>query len=174
MFHEVAFLRSDAPVRLNLLAGTHRLGRVGRGARAFVPDSRLAARRGVGHGPATPVAWLPVPSGIPFVRDERASAAIHSRYANGHALVGHFGTYGRHMRTLLADCIPALAARCDCRLLLLGRDSEIVAGELTASFPALVGRVHGAGALRPDEVSRHVSACDVMLQPYPDGISSRA
>jgi hypothetical protein len=177
MFHEVAFpFDRDAPVRLNLLAGTHRLmARLVGGAaqRAFV--SIPAWRPGVESvTPArTPVAWLPVPSGIPLVLDDRASAAIHARYGNGHALVGHFGTYGRHMRSLLAGCIPALAARCDCRLLLLGRDSEAVAAELTASFPVLAGRLHGAGALFPDDVSRHVSACDVMLQPYPDGISSR-
>ena len=177
MFHEVAFpFDREAPFRLNLLAATHRLmARLVGGAadRAFVsiPAWRLGVESVAAAG--TPVTWLPVPSGIPVVHDERASAAIHTRYANGHALVGHFGTYGRHMRTLLADCIPALAARCDCRLLLLGRDSETVAAELTASFPALVGRLHGAGALLPDDVSRHVSACDVMLQPYPDGISSR-
>ena len=27
--------------------------------------------------------------------------------------------------------------------------------------------------LAPDDLSRHVSACDLMLQPYPDGVSSR-
>ena len=177
MFHEVAFpFDRDAPLRLNGLAATHRLmARLVAGAaeRAFV--SIPAWRAGVESLTpcGTPVEWLPVPSGIPFVGDERASAAIHSRYANGHALVGHFGTYGRHMRHLLTECLPVLAARCDCRLLLLGRDSETVASELAAGFPALKGRVHGAGALGPDDVSRHVSACDVMLQPYPDGISSR-
>ena len=177
MFHEVAFpFDRDAPLPLNLLAATNRLmarlvGGVADRAFVSIPAWRRSVESVTHKG--TPITWLPVPSGIPVVHDEPASAAIHARYANGHALVGHFGTYGRHMRTLLAGCISALAARCDCRLLLLGRDSESVAAELRHGFPALVGRVHGTGALLPDDVSRHVSACDVMLQPYPDGISSR-
>ncbi len=177
MFHEVAFpFDRDAPLSLKLLAATNRvMARLVGGAadRAFVSIPAWSVGVESVTDSKTPITWLPVPSGIPVVHDAQASAAIHSRYANGHALVGHFGTYGRHIRTLLADCIPALAARCDCRLLLLGRDSETVAEELIASCPALVGRVHGAGVLLPDDVSRHVSACDVMLQPYPDGISSR-
>jgi glycosyltransferase involved in cell wall biosynthesis len=33
--------------------------------------------------------------------------------------------------------------------------------------------VHGTGTLSSDDVSRHLNACDVMVQPYPDGVSTR-
>ena len=37
----------------------------------------------------------------------------------------------------------------------------------------LAERVHATGALSASEVSLHLSACDVLLQPYIDGVSSR-
>ena len=122
----------------------------------------------------TPVTWLPVPSGIPVVDDERASAAIHSRYANGHALVGHFGTYGRHMRTLLVG----LHSRAGGAMSTVGCCcSAAAARRWRASSPPASRRSSDASTVparcSADDVSRHMSACDVMLQPYPDGISSR-
>ena len=33
--------------------------------------------------------------------------------------------------------------------------------------------MHGTGTLSDADLSRHIAACDLMLQPYPDGISSR-
>lgn len=177
MFHEVAFPFEDgAPIARNLLAAANRLmARLVGGAadRAFV--SIPAWKVGVesvtpSH---TPITWLPVPSGIPVVNDLAASAAIRARYGRGHVLVGHFGTYGHRVRTLLGECLPALAARCDCAIVLLGRESRAMAEELLHKHPLLTGRIHGLGAMAPDDVSRFMSACDVMLQPYPDGISSR-
>jgi glycosyltransferase involved in cell wall biosynthesis len=33
--------------------------------------------------------------------------------------------------------------------------------------------VHATGGLPPEDVAAHLAACDVLLQPYPDGVSSR-
>jgi len=33
--------------------------------------------------------------------------------------------------------------------------------------------VHASGPLAADAVSLHLGACDLMLQPYPDGVSTR-
>jgi glycosyltransferase involved in cell wall biosynthesis len=177
MFHEVAFpFDAEAPVRLNVLAALNAVMArlIGSTAgRAFVSIPAWRPTVESVTSPRTPVTWLPVPSAIPVVDDVQGSARIRAHYANGRSLIGHFGTYGAHTRLLLDDCLPALAARCDCSLLLIGPTSDAVAADLSARHASLDGRIHGLGALSPDDVSRSVSACDVMLQPYPDGISSR-
>ena len=39
--------------------------------------------------------------------------------------------------------------------------------------PGLADRVRATGTLAPNELSAHVAACDVLLQPYSDGVTSR-
>jgi len=34
-------------------------------------------------------------------------------------------------------------------------------------------RVHATGPLAPEDLSRHLSACDLLIQPYVDGVSTR-
>ena len=177
MFHEVSFpFDARAGLTLNLLAGVNRVmaSLVGGAAeRAFV--SIPAWRSGVGSvTPAgTPVTWLPVPSGIPVVRDREGTTSIRARYSAGGSLVGHFGTYGGLIVPILQRSVRALIDQADCHVLLLGQDSDAACRDLVASHPRLLGRVFGVGQLPADDLSRHVSACDVMLQPYPDGVSSR-
>lgn len=183
MFHEVAFpFERGASVRLNLLAAANRLMAAlvgGAAERAFV--SIPAWRPWVESmlSPGTPVAWLPVPSAIPVVAVANAAGAkgqvgvIRARYGGGRLLVGHLGTYGRLVKPLLDASIPALVAEADCSVLLMGRGSDTASRELMASHPALAGRVGASGPLAPADLSAHVSACDLMLQPYPDGVSTR-
>jgi glycosyltransferase involved in cell wall biosynthesis len=61
----------------------------------------------------------------------------------------------------------------DCHVLLLGEGSEAAGLRLTALHPRLAGRIFATGRLAERDLSHHVAACDLMLQPYPDGISSR-
>src|SRR5436305_1834897 len=51
--------------------------------------------------------------------------------------------------------------------------SETVRDELIHRYPDLTDRVHATGSLTTADLSQHISACDVMLQPYIDGVSSR-
>jgi glycosyltransferase involved in cell wall biosynthesis len=74
---------------------------------------------------------------------------------------------------VLEASLSELLATSDCRVLLLGRHSDGFREELIASRPDLAARIRAPGALSDEDLSRHVSACDVMLQPYPDGVSSR-
>src|SRR5260221_6772056 len=39
--------------------------------------------------------------------------------------------------------------------------------------PDLMSRIHATGGLEAADVSAHVAACDVLVQPYDDGISAR-
>ena len=58
-------------------------------------------------------------------------------------------------------------------MLFMGRGSQAMRDELVKRYPELAGRLHAAGTLAAAELSLHISACDVMLQPYIDGVSSR-
>jgi hypothetical protein len=141
--------------------------------RAFVsiPGWQSLVQSMIGDG--KDVEWLPVPSSIPVVRNPSASASVRTRYGSGHSLVGHFGTQGHAIREMLHTAIPPLVESTDAQVLLIGRRSDETARELVSRHSRLEGRVHGTGVLPDDVVSVHVAACDVMLQPYPDGVSSR-
>jgi glycosyltransferase involved in cell wall biosynthesis len=177
MFHEVQF-----PIARTQTAAQNSLGAATRAMAALV--NRAAERRMVSI-PAwrpllaplgradVPVEWLPVPSTIPVVIDPEGVGALRDRYARGQRLVGHFGTDGLGIRTLLKDAVVALVARSDARVLLIGRGSVEARGRILAGAPALEGRLFASGALAPDDVSRHIAACDLMLQPFPDGVSTR-
>jgi glycosyltransferase involved in cell wall biosynthesis len=119
------------------------------------------------------VTWLPVPSVIPVAKDPAATAAIRLRYAGDYPLVGHFGTYGGAVGALLERTLQNLAVMSDCRIILLGDRSDAACRALTSAHPSLAGRVFATGRLPEGDISRHIAACDLMLQPYPDGISSR-
>jgi glycosyltransferase involved in cell wall biosynthesis len=177
MFHEVAFpFDRDETLSRNALAAVNRIMAMlvgGAASRAFVSIPGWTPRVRAVVRPGTAIDWLPVPSAIPLVNDLVATAHIRSRYAPTSPLIGHFGTYGDAIRALLDPALRALVGASPARVLLLGRKSDRIAREIIERRPELRDRVHGTGALKPDEVSRHVSACDVMLQPYPDGVSTR-
>jgi glycosyltransferase involved in cell wall biosynthesis len=177
MFHEVAFpFDRDQALSRNALAVVNRLMAsivASSAERAFVsiPGWRQMVQSMIGEG--KPVEWLPVPSSIPVVRDPAASASARARYAGAHPLVGHFGTHGKAIREMLDAAIPPLVEVTDCHVLLVGRRSDETARELVTKHPHLGGRVHATGLLTDEAVSQHIAACDLMLQPYPDGITSR-
>jgi glycosyltransferase involved in cell wall biosynthesis len=122
-----------------------------------------------------PFRWLPISSNIPVVDDPARAAAIRAHYAPaGEHIIGHFGTYARHIRELLLKSVPSLLrGRADCVMLFMGRGSRAMQAELVSKFPDLEGRAHATDTLAAAELSSHLSACDVMLQPYIDGVSSR-
>ena len=121
------------------------------------------------------ITWLPVPSNIPVINDPIGVKAVRTRYASAKDFVlGHFGTYGRHITELLLTILPPLLRGFSERvMLLLGSGGKDVRDELLRSHPGLKGNVHATGELAMDALSRHLNACDMMIQPYADGISSR-
>jgi glycosyltransferase involved in cell wall biosynthesis len=177
MFHEVVFPleRSQSLTHNALAVVTRGMASLVAGAaeRAFVSipawhghvESRMRA--------SARVDWLPVPSAIPVVNDARGTAEVRTRFAQGRPLVGHFGTYGALTRPLLERALASLPPSCDCRVLLLGSGSREVASAIEDAIPRWRQRLDGTGALPAVDVSRHLAACDLMLQPYPDGVSAR-
>jgi glycosyl transferase family 1 len=177
MFHEVAYPRGAGySLAENALSVVTRwmaaiAGRAAQRIFVSIPAWRPLVESTIGSDVS--IQWLPVPSSVPFVGDLAGTALVRSCIGQDHPLVGHLGTYGGLIRPMLRACLPALLATTDCRMLLLGRGGDEFRDELIRGHPELGGRIVAPGEQSPDALSRHVSACDVMLQPYPDGISSR-
>jgi glycosyltransferase involved in cell wall biosynthesis len=122
-----------------------------------------------------PVVWLPVPSNIPVLDDPVAVAEVRRRVAGeSPAVVGHFGTYSGRIEELLADAFPRVLEACPGAVgLLIGPGGEAFAGRAVEAHPGLRGRLVATGALSLAAVSHHLRACDLLVQPYPDGVTSR-
>lgn len=180
MFHEVTVgLAWRQPMRLNIMGAAHHamafvLTRAARrcfvGAAAWETRLRLLSPQGAA------ISWLPVPSNVPVVEDATGVSAIRKRMvSNGGLILGHFGTA---RETWIADRVAeaaptVLRGHPDSALLLAGRESVYLRSRVLAHAPELHQRVHATGPLGPVELSKCMSACDVMLQPYDDGVSTR-
>jgi len=119
--------------------------------------------------------WLPIPSTVAteVSADDVAQIRFELLGSDG-VLLGCFGTYGEYTTAMLRAIIPALLMREQHRrVLLAGRGGCAFAEDLLNAQPALRERVIAPGNLAAGEVSRYLAACDLLLQPYPDGISSR-
>jgi hypothetical protein len=119
--------------------------------------------------------WLPVPSGIPVVKDAGAVDALRGCLApGGELLIGHLGTYGIGIQNLVREAMARILREVpNVRAILLGKHSNSFARDFAADFPELASRINGTGVLPAADLSLHLSACDLMIQPYPDGVSTR-
>lgn len=118
---------------------------------------------------------LPVPSTIPVTATAEQGAATRARVAPpGATVIGHFGTFGPLVTRTLGPALRRLLAGAPDRVaLLIGAGGDRCRDELLADDPALAGRVVATGAVDAGAISAHLLACDVMLQPYPDGVTTR-
>ena len=88
--------------------------------------------------------------------------------------VGHFGTYPSGTTELLTPVlVGVLKGAADRVAVLIGRNSAEFRGRLAAAHPELSGRVIATGELPADDTAARLAACDVLVQPYPDGVSGR-
>lgn len=179
MFHEVVFpLRRGQPLRHKVLGVVTCLmaSLVIRSAeRIFVstpswgPFVRAFGRRD------KPIEWLPVPSTIVVVPDSLAAQEQRKKLAGPQEiLLGHFGTYGPYMRNVLRETFfGLLAANENRRVVLLGRGSASFLREVSETAPDLWRRATALDGVSPETASAGLAACDVAVQPYEDGISTR-
>jgi glycosyltransferase involved in cell wall biosynthesis len=128
-------------------------------------------------GPGCPaVTWLPVPSTIPAEPAAADVAEVRRRFTfrPDTTVLGHFGTFGVLVAPLLAEMLLPLLERDGRRVaLLLGRGGPEFARALEMAHPGLRGRLLVPDDLPPNKVAAHLALCDLLLQPYPDGASSR-
>ena len=178
MFHEVAFPRRRAqPLRHNLLGEVTRLmaALVARSARRIIvsiPAWEVKLRPLISK--AMKIEWLPVPSNVPVVHDLGATEAVRAKYAAaGGFLVGHFSTYAPAVGRYLETALPQLLQDTRVDVILMGRGGGPFREALARRCPAIADQLHATGGLVSEELSVHLSACDLMIQPYPDGITTR-
>jgi glycosyltransferase involved in cell wall biosynthesis len=179
MFHEVCFPRGwGRPLRHNLLATVQRwmARQVARAARrrfVAVPAWETLLRT-LGHVPG-PTEWLPVPSNVATVADPAARAAVRAAVApTGGPVLGYFGTFPDIVTPVLTPVLTDLLRRDAGRVaLLIGRGGKGYADRLRRDYPDLAGRVVATGGLDARQLADHLAACDLLLQPYPDGASGR-
>ncbi|MDY3558323.1 glycosyltransferase family 4 protein [Gemmata sp. JC673] len=169
MFHEVAFPFAWRYPHLILGTANAAMARLVAGAAdrvlVSVPQWAGLLRRLCPR--ARPAEWVPVPSNVPQVPGER------KRGADGRVTVGHFGTYGPAVAPLLEPALARLLAPPGRAALLLGRGAGAFARAFGERHPALAGQVVALGELPGREVAEQFCRCDVLLQPYMDGLSCR-
>ena len=119
--------------------------------------------------------WLPVPTNIRVNPKPDVIEAVRREYLQGGGvLLGHFGTHNPLVTGMLEAVLPGVARRnANCNFLLMGAGSAKFRERLLHRHPDLHGRVHATGSISGDLISSHIAACDLMLQPYPDGVSTR-
>lgn len=166
MFHEVMYIvkPGDRPARRALAAVQRLLA-----ARLLRSVDEVAVNTFVWEALLRPIdvarrayVWCPVPSNIPVVDDP------------GGPLLGSFGTFARDVTGLLeAAMLPPLLSGPDRSAVLIGRGGERVAEDWLRRHPGLAGRLSATGPSDPGEVSRHLQACDLLIQPYPGGVAGK-
>jgi len=123
-----------------------------------------------------PIDWTPVCSNVATVAD---AARVVTRGAELRAhgvtsLVGHFGSYRMaDTRDAIARLIATVLRDRTRAFVVLGRDGDAFAQSVTSAHPSLAGRVIGPGALPPDRLAESLSALDVLVQPYGEGVTAR-
>lgn len=179
MFHEVAFPFVRRPIRHNLIAA---INRIMARAIAGAADEVLVTIPGwkslilsICPG-ARPPECLPVPSSVPANADPKRVAAARKRFVSDDriVLIGHFGTFGRLITDVLEPVLLEVHSQVpEARFLLMGRGSVLYQSRLATSHPDLAASIFATGDLSASEVSVHLRACDLVVQPYPDGVSAR-
>ena len=174
-FHEVVYpWHPRDPLRRQVLAGTTRLMvRIVASAsqRSFVSIPRWAE-----HLPANirrRTEWRPVPSNFPTEVDPEAVARVRAELGEG-PLLGHFGTFGIATNEPLGHVlVPLLRADPRRRVLLLGRGSHVWREGFARRHPELAGQLLSRDSLAPEALAVHLAACELLVQPYLDGVSAR-
>lgn len=118
---------------------------------------------------------IPIPSTIPAQASAAQARAFRDERGWSTApVVGHFGTYGEHVAgELLGVLVPLLDRYPDVRVQLIGRHGDRFRGDLLRKLPSAADRVQATGELSGADVAVAMSACDVVFQPYPDGVTTR-
>ena len=107
--------------------------------------------------------------------DDVCKARAHLNSGNSAvSVIGHFGTYGTLITSILGPALSAiLDRRPNTKAVLVGAGGERWRDELITVWPHLSSRIVALGTLPAPAVAKYLMACDLMIQPYPDGASSR-
>ncbi|HET7221147.1 MAG TPA: glycosyltransferase [Vicinamibacterales bacterium] len=184
LFHEPYFDYGWKPLHQGPLSIVQRamariLLRVGETTYLSTDSWRMRLRRYARDKERRRFVTLPIPSTIPRAADGEAVHRTRQdlqgvRAASAPMLVGHFGTYGTHVAPMLRPALVSLLLE-DQTLIAVcaGAGSDAFVRAVVASQPALEGRIRGLGWTPPERTATVLAACDLMLQPFPDGVTTR-
>lgn len=116
-----------------------------------------------------PLQWLPLPAPALIAHGRPAPSSRADREVR----VGHFSMFSPLITPMLAPALDVVLDRTDASILLIGHGSDECKASLIASRPDWATRVQSTGASSGEDVRVAIQRCDVMLQPYPDGVTSR-
>jgi glycosyltransferase involved in cell wall biosynthesis len=178
MFHEPYFYFGAHPLRNGLAIVQRVMASMLLGASTVTYLSTDTWRRYLTpYAPAGAMfVTLPIPATVGQHRDAARESGWRSRLAGSDSvrLVGHFGTYGGHVTAILSPVLEQLlTTRANVRVVCVGQGSESYARRYTIAHPSMAGRVTATGPLRTEDVAAVLRACDVAVQPYPDGVTTR-
>jgi glycosyltransferase involved in cell wall biosynthesis len=118
--------------------------------------------------------WLPVTSNVPVDADPAAVAALRGAFGGRTLVVGHFGTYNADARRDLHAVLPQVCrAEAGVGLLFAGRDSDAFREEFIARHQLDPAGVAATGSVDAKQLSHALQACDLLVQPFADGASTR-
>jgi glycosyltransferase involved in cell wall biosynthesis len=125
-------------------------------------------------GRAQQFQWLPVPSNVETFADPLAVRHFRTSLAQkGNPIIGHFGTFRPDIAGLLSPALVQILETSRAAVLIAGAGSIEFHARFIALYPAFEDRIKATGELPSGTLAAFLSACDVLLQPYPDGISTR-
>jgi glycosyltransferase involved in cell wall biosynthesis len=179
MFHEPFFYFGRQSLGRNLLALVHRFM-----AALLLSASRIAYLSTSSwepllspYAPAChPFVTLPIPATVVPLTDPAGAARIRARLATSERalVVGHFGSYpddvAAELQRVLDALLPAIP---DATVFLIGHNSEGFRLRCCEAFPQHAGRLVASGDVVAGELANNLRACDVLVQPYPDGATTR-
>ena len=180
MFHEVLFPWVRRPVHHNIIAFITRimaavLARTAHRLFVSIPAWAPLVRAVSGLRKVT-ITTLPIPSTIPASANPDESAVIRQQMLTPsiRLVVGHFGTYGSLITLMLGPVVTELLQkRADVMVVLLGSNGDRFRSEMKRDRPEWTNRIVATGELTAEQVAIHLQACDLVIQPYPDGASFR-
>lgn len=126
-----------------------------------------------------PYTWLPIASSIASPGlDLRRVQECRRRYAPTRPLIGSFTGRASTRRDARVSALEPVLLRLlngerSPEMLFIGENSEAVCREVALAYPVMASRLHATGSMSEAELSSSLQACDVLLQAYPDGITSR-
>ena len=179
MFHEPYFYFTRRRLRRNLLAVVQRaMAALVLAASSRVYMSTLAWEpylRPYDWRRTRPLIWLPVPSTLQRVQNPTAVQSIRLALTGNSKearIIGHFGTYGD---TELVENVLLNLLEANSRVIvqLIGNESDRYARSLAQQHPSVSSRIRSTGYLTAAQVSLHLQACDILIQPYRDGATTR-
>lgn len=116
-----------------------------------------------------PLRWLPVPApDLALDSSPRASKDAHTDI-----VVGHFSMHSPLITPLLTVALDTILAGSHASILLIGQGSDAFRSDFLATRSTLADRVHATGEAPAPAITRALLSCDLMVQPYPDGVTTR-